>query len=65
MTGLANGIADLLVTSREGRVSRNLQSPDRAPIGARVTSREGRVSRNVSALPMIVQGGMSRPARDV
>ena len=52
------------VTSREGRVSRNVETL--RPVGhAVVTSREGRVSRNVESA---VEGdglGGSRPARGV
>ena len=52
-----------LVTSREGRVSRN----DRIPVISKchlVTSREGRVSRNFD-IRVELPRNRSRPARDV
>ena len=52
------------VTSREGRVSRNLIGNILVRSGG-VTSREGRVSRNVSGLPEDCVYVASRPARDV
>ena len=42
---------DMVVTSREGRVSRNFTHVFK-PIGHLVTSREGRVSRNQEARRM-------------
>ena len=53
-----------IVTSREGRVSRNINlfTP---VIKAIVTSREGRVSRNPLRRPRISLRCQSRPARGV
>ena len=52
------------VTSREGRVSRNISRRLIRLIHA-VTSREGRVSRNDVRYPVPDLFAVSRPARDV
>ena len=52
------------VTSREGRVSRNVNDLS-GVCGIPVTSREGRVSRNPSHPRPLLPVPGSRPARDV
>ena len=54
-----------IVTSREGRVSRNTVSVSPRQRLLRVTSREGRVSRNDKTLVLSHVLLSSRPARDV
>ncbi len=53
-----------LVTSREGRVSRNPEAGE-AYRRLKVTSREGRVSRNSGAAVIFPLPPWSRPARGV
>ena len=57
-------VQNVAVTSREGRVSRNLISLQQF-LSTAVTSREGRVSRNVKLVAEIRHLVGSRPARGV
>ena len=54
-----------IVTSREGRVSRNPELIHVHSESVPVTSREGRVSRNPLGLHETAEEDKSRPARDV
>ena len=61
---IPDSVTDYRVTSREGRVSRNLECC-LLEVKRYVTSREGRVSRNVEYRAKWYGETKSRPARDV